>query len=69
MQTICSRTTKETALEAIENRRYKAVLRQQSCTNIMKVAVTFDWKRIFAKSALSPVSHHNHTTVFTKLLL
>ncbi len=45
--------TKETALEAalkqIEDRRYEAALRQQGCTKIMKLAVTFDGKRVWAR--------------------
>jgi hypothetical protein len=53
MKKIRPRETTETALEAalqqIEDRRYEAALRQHGCTNIMKVAVTFDGKRAWAK--------------------
>ncbi len=42
--------TTETALKQIEDRQYEAALRQQGCTNIMKVAVTFDGKRMRAKT-------------------
>jgi hypothetical protein len=55
MKKIRPRETTETALEAalqqIEDRQYEAILRQQDCTNIMKVAVTFDGKRVWAKTA------------------
>ncbi len=43
--------TLEAALKQIEDRQYEAALRQQGCTNIMKVAVTFDGKRVWAKTA------------------
>ncbi len=43
--------TLDSALQQIEDRRYEAALRQQGCTNIMKVAVTFDGKRVWAKTA------------------
>jgi len=39
----------DAALKQIEERNYETVLRQQGCTNIMKVAVTFDGKRVWAK--------------------
>jgi len=38
------------ALQQIEDRQYETALRQQGCTNIMKVAVTFDGKRVWAKT-------------------
>ncbi|NCU32946.1 MAG: hypothetical protein EOM23_08465, partial [Candidatus Moranbacteria bacterium] len=41
----------EAALKQIEYRQYEAALRQQGCTSIMKVAVTFDGKRVWAKMA------------------
>jgi hypothetical protein len=54
MKKIRPRETTETAIEAalkqIEDRRYETTLRQQGCTNIMKVAVTFDGKRVWAKT-------------------
>lgn len=43
--------TLEDALRQIEDRKYEAALRQQGCNNIMKVAVTFDGKRVWAKTA------------------
>ncbi|MCF8367341.1 MAG: ATP-binding protein [Bacteroidales bacterium] len=43
--------TLEAALQQIEDRRYETILRQQGCTNIMKIAVTFDGKRVWAKTA------------------
>ncbi len=43
--------TLEAALQQIEDRQYEVALRQQGCTNIMKVAVTFDGKRVWAKMA------------------
>jgi hypothetical protein len=43
--------TLEAALQQIEDRQYEAILRQQGCTNIMKIAVTFDGKRVWAKTA------------------
>jgi hypothetical protein len=43
-------TALEAALKQIEGRQYEAALRQQGCTNIMKVAVTFDGKRVWAKT-------------------
>ncbi len=46
--------TTETALEAVlqqtEDRQYETALRQQGCTIVMKVAVTVDGKRVWAKS-------------------
>jgi hypothetical protein len=55
MKKIRPRETTETAIEAalkqIEDRQYETTLRQQGCTNIMKVAVTFDGKRVWAKTA------------------
>jgi hypothetical protein len=39
----------DAALKQIEDRNYEAALRQQGCTNIMKVAVTFDGKRVWAR--------------------
>jgi hypothetical protein len=42
--------TLDAALQQIEDRQYEATLRQQGCTNIMKVAVTFDGKRVWAKT-------------------
>jgi hypothetical protein len=42
--------TLDAALQQIEDRQYEAALRQQGCTNIMKVAVTFDGKRVWAKT-------------------
>ena len=55
MKKIRPRETTETALEAalkqIEDRQYEAALRQQGCTSIMKVAVTFDGKRVWAKQS------------------
>jgi hypothetical protein len=54
MKKIRPRETTETAigaaLQQIEDRQYEAALRQQGCTNIMKVAVTFDGKRVWAKT-------------------
>lgn len=41
----------DAALKQIEDRRYETLLRQQGCTKIMKVAVTFDGKRVWAKTA------------------
>jgi hypothetical protein len=41
--------TLDSALKQIEDRQYEAALRHQGCTNIMKVAVTFDGKRVWAK--------------------
>jgi len=38
------------ALQQIEDRQYETTLRQQGCTNIMKIAVTFDGKRVWAKT-------------------
>ncbi|MDD3664549.1 MAG: AAA family ATPase [Bacteroidales bacterium] len=43
--------TLEAALKQIDDRRYEAAIRQQGCTDIMKVAVTFDGKRVWAKTA------------------
>jgi len=42
--------TLEAALQQIEDRQYETILRQQGCTNIMKIAVTFDGKRVWAKT-------------------
>ncbi len=39
----------DAALKQIEERNYETALRQQGCTNIMKVAVTFDGKRVWAR--------------------
>ncbi|MFO7862628.1 MAG: PD-(D/E)XK nuclease domain-containing protein, partial [Salinivirgaceae bacterium] len=39
----------DSALKQIEDRQYEAALRQQGCENIMKIAVTFDGKRIWTK--------------------
>ena len=41
--------TLESALAQIEERKYETALRQQGCTKIMKIAVTFDGKRIWTK--------------------
>jgi len=41
--------TLEAALQQIEDRQYETSLRQQGCTNIMKIAVTFDGKRVWAR--------------------
>jgi len=55
LKKIRPRETTETAMEAalqqIEDREYETVLRQQGCTDIMKIAVTFDGKRVWAKTA------------------
>jgi hypothetical protein len=55
MKKIRPRETRKTAIEAalqqIEDRQYETILRQQGCTNIMKIAVTFDGKRVWAKTA------------------
>jgi len=55
MKMIHPHETTETAIEAalkqIEDRQYETILRQQGCTNIMKIAVTFDGKRVWAKTA------------------
>ncbi|MFW5892441.1 MAG: PD-(D/E)XK nuclease domain-containing protein, partial [Bacteroidota bacterium] len=37
------------ALTQIEERQYETVLRQQGCQHIMKLAVTFDGKRVWVK--------------------
>jgi len=54
MKKIRPRETTETAIEAalqqIEDRQYETLLRQQGCTHIMKIAVTFDGKRVWAKT-------------------
>lgn len=42
--------TLDSALQQIEDRQYETVLRQQGCTHIMKIAVTFDGKRVWAKT-------------------
>lgn len=42
-------TALESALKQIEDRQYETALRQQGCKNIMKIAVTFDGKRVWAK--------------------
>ncbi len=39
----------ESALRQIENRNYESAVRQQGCTNILKIAVTFDGKRVWTK--------------------
>jgi putative sterol carrier protein len=39
----------ESALEQIESRNYESAIRQQGCTNILKIAVTFDGKRVWTK--------------------
>ena len=39
----------ESALKQIEDRQYETILRQQGYKNIMKIAVTFDGKRVWAK--------------------
>jgi len=53
MKKIRPRETTKTAIDAalrqIEDRQYETTLRQQGCTNIMKVAVTFDGKRVWAR--------------------
>jgi hypothetical protein len=41
--------TLESAMAQIEERKYETALRQQACTKIMKIAVTFDGKRIWTK--------------------
>jgi hypothetical protein len=45
-----TKTAIEAALQQIEDRQYEAILRQQGCTNIMKIAVTFDGKRVWART-------------------
>ncbi len=42
-------TALESAMTQIEERKYETALRQQGCTKIMKIAVTFDGKRIWTK--------------------
>jgi len=53
MKKIRTSETAETALAAalaqIEERQYETLLRQQGCQNIMKLAVTFDGKRVWVK--------------------
>ena len=41
--------TLDSALKQIEDRQYETLLRQQGCQNIMKLAVTFDGKRVWVK--------------------
>jgi hypothetical protein len=41
--------TLDSALKQIEDRNYESLLRQQGCQNIMKLAVTFDGKRVWVK--------------------
>ncbi|MFP4289965.1 MAG: PD-(D/E)XK nuclease domain-containing protein [Bacteroidales bacterium] len=41
--------TLNAALAQIEERQYETLLRQQGCQNIMKLAVTFDGKRVWVK--------------------
>ncbi|MCF8366849.1 MAG: PD-(D/E)XK nuclease domain-containing protein [Bacteroidales bacterium] len=54
MEKIRPHETTETAIEAAllqnEDRQDEATLRQQGCTDIMKVAVTLDGKRVWAKT-------------------
>jgi len=44
-----TQTALESALKQIEDRQYETLLRQQGCQNIMKLAVTFDGKRVWVK--------------------
>jgi hypothetical protein len=44
-----AQTAIASALAQIENRQYETLLRQQGCQNIMKLAVTFDGKRVWAR--------------------
>jgi hypothetical protein len=39
----------DSALEQIESRNYESAVRQQGCHNILKIAVTFDGKRVWTK--------------------
>ncbi|MFP4289777.1 MAG: PD-(D/E)XK nuclease domain-containing protein [Bacteroidales bacterium] len=39
----------DVALRQIEDRKYETLLRQQGCQHIMKLAVTFDGKRVWVK--------------------
>jgi len=41
--------TLNSALAQIEDRQYETLLRQQGCQHIMKLAVTFDGKRVWVK--------------------
>ncbi|MDY0217556.1 MAG: AAA family ATPase [Bacteroidales bacterium] len=41
--------TLDSALKQIEDRNYEAAVRQQGCQNIMKIAITFDGKRVWTK--------------------
>jgi len=41
--------TLDSALAQIEDRQYETLLRQQGCQHIMKLAVTFDGKRVWVK--------------------
>jgi hypothetical protein len=41
----------DSALEQIESRNYETAVRQQGCNNILKIAVTFDGKRVWTKMA------------------
>jgi len=56
MKKIRTSETAETALAAalaqIEERQYETLLRQQGCQNIMKLAVTFDGKRVWVKKGV-----------------
>jgi putative sterol carrier protein len=40
----------DSALEQIKSRNYESAVRQQGCTNILKIAVTFDGKRVWTKT-------------------
>jgi hypothetical protein len=44
-----TQTALESALKQIEDRQYETLLRQQGCQNIMKLAITFDGKRVWVK--------------------
>jgi hypothetical protein len=44
-----TQTALESALKQIEDRQYESLLRQQGCQNIMKLAITFDGKRVWVK--------------------
>ena len=39
----------DSALQQIEDRQYEVAIKQQGCTNILKLAVTFDGKRVWTK--------------------
>ncbi|HHN48320.1 MAG TPA: hypothetical protein ENN08_05220 [Bacteroidales bacterium] len=41
----------ESSLKQIEDRQYESALRQHGCNKIMKIAITFDGKRVWAKTA------------------